>query len=62
MGSGGGAGLIVPTGIATDKFNVFFAHISGEKMVRSLFSFENEEFVFPAIHHSIRFCLMTLSR
>ncbi|ABL69625.1 Eco57I restriction-modification methylase domain-containing protein [Paracoccus denitrificans] len=63
MGSGGGAGLIVPTGIATDKFNAkFFAHISGEKMVRSLFSFENEEFVFPAIHHSIRFCLLTLSR
>lgn len=63
MGSSGGAGLIVPTGIATDKFNAkFFAYISGENLVRSLFSFENEEFVFPAIHHSIRFCLLTLSR
>ncbi len=63
MSSVGGAGLIVPTGIATDKFNAkFFAHVSGENLVRSLFSFENEEFVFPAIHHSIRFCLLTLSR
>ena len=63
MGSNGGAGLIVPTGIATDKFNAkFFAYVSGENLVRSLFSFENEEFVFPAIHHSIRFCLLTLSR
>ena len=27
----------------------------------SLYSFENEEFVFPAIHHAYRFCLLTLS-
>ncbi|WP_370322257.1 Eco57I restriction-modification methylase domain-containing protein [Oricola sp.] len=63
MGSGGGSGLIVPTGIATDKFNAkFFAYVSSNNLVRSLFSFENEEFVFPSIHHSIRFCLLTLSR
>ncbi|MDM7459772.1 MAG: N-6 DNA methylase [Paracoccus sp. (in: a-proteobacteria)] len=63
LGSGGGAGLIVPTGIATDKFNAkFFAHVNSQKLVRSIYSFENEEFVFPAIHHSIRFCLLTMSR
>jgi hypothetical protein len=61
--AGGGAGLIVPTGIATDKFNAkFFAHLNSSALIRSLFSFENEEFVFPAIHHSIRFCLLSLSR
>ena len=26
----------------------------------SLFSFENEEFVFPAVHHATRFCLFTV--
>jgi hypothetical protein len=27
----------------------------------SLYSFENEEFVFPAVHHAFRFCLLTMS-
>lgn len=57
----GHAGLIVPTGICTDKFNAnLFEFLNAQESIRSIYSFENEEFVFPGIHHSIRFCLITL--
>ena len=58
----GRAGLIVPTGIATDdSTKEFFEHvISGGRLV-SLFDFENREKVFPGIDGRIKFCLLTLS-
>ena len=57
----GRAGLIVPTGIATDyTTKVFFEEISTKSRLVSLFSFENEEFIFGSVHHSTRFCLLTL--
>ena len=57
----GRAGIIVPTGIATDSFNqYYFADISQSGKLVSLLSFENEEFIFPAVHHSYRFSLLTL--
>ena len=57
---GGLCGLIVPTGIATDSFNqFFFGDIVQKKSLVSLLSFENEEFIFPAIHHATKFCLLT---
>ncbi len=57
----GRAGVIVPTGIATDiSTSKFFQFISRTNRLISLFSFENEEFIFPAVHHSFRFCLLTL--
>ena len=31
-----------------------------KKRLVSLISFENEEFVFPGVHHSYRFCLLTI--
>lgn len=57
----GRVGCIVPSGIATDdttKF--FFQDLVDHKSLVSLFSFENEEFVFPAVHHSTKFCLLTI--
>ncbi len=58
----GRAGLIVPTGISTDdSTKALFAEISSSKRVASLFSFENEEFIFPSVHHAFRFCLLTLT-
>jgi hypothetical protein len=58
---GGRAGLIVPTGIATDATTApFFAHLVGSQKVVSVISFENEEFIFPGVHHSFRFALLTI--
>ena len=60
-GEVGRAGLIVPSGIATDAMmSPFFNHMAETKRLVSLFSFENEEFVFPGVHHSYRFALLTL--
>jgi len=58
----GRAGVIVPTGIATDATTApFFAWLIGTKRLASLISFENEEFIFPAVHHSFRFSLMSIT-
>ena len=38
----------------------FQALMEGDELV-SLYSFENEEFIFPAVHHFTKFCLLTLS-
>jgi len=57
----GRAGLILPTGIATDgNSSMLFGHIVQCKRLVSLFSFENEEFIFPGVHHSFRFALLTI--
>jgi hypothetical protein len=58
----GRVGAIVPSGIATDSFNqFFFRDIVDRQSLLSLFSFENEEFIFPAVHHSTKFALLTLT-
>jgi hypothetical protein len=57
----GRVGCVLPSGIATDdttKF--FFQDVVEKKSLVSLYSFENEEFVFPNIHHATRFCLFTV--
>lgn len=57
----GRAGVIVPTGIATDATTApFFGYLVNAARLVSLFSFENEEFIFPGVHHSTRFALLTL--
>jgi hypothetical protein len=57
----GRAGVIVPTGVATDATTApfFSALIENRRLVR-LTSFENEEFIFPGVHHSFRFCLLVV--
>lgn len=58
----GRAGLIVPSGIATDNSTkAYFEEITSTKRIVSLFSFENEEFIFKGVHHSYRFCILTVS-
>jgi type I restriction-modification system DNA methylase subunit len=58
----GRAGIIVPTGIATDATTApFFAALVEKKQLVRLVSFENESFIFPSVHHSFRFCLLTLA-
>lgn len=58
----GRVGCIVPSGIATDdttKF--FFQDLIRSRALASLHSFENEEFLFPGVHHSTKFCLLSLA-
>ncbi len=56
----GRVGCVVPTGIATDDTTkYFFQDVVDKKSLASLYSFENEEFVFPAVHHATRFCLFS---
>ena len=58
----GRAGLIVPTGIATDhSTKAFFDTIVSRQRLVSLFDFENREAVFAGVHRSYKFCLLTLS-
>lgn len=62
VGPRGRAGLIVPTGIATDNSTkAFFDHAVTGKHLVSLYDFENRESVFPGVHRSYKFCLLTLS-
>ncbi|HDZ16779.1 MAG TPA: hypothetical protein ENH75_00720, partial [archaeon] len=57
----GRAGIIVPTGIATDYYSQnFFNHIVDNHQLISLFDFENKKKFFPDIHGSFRFSLLTL--
>ncbi|MFT3693979.1 MAG: N-6 DNA methylase [Kofleriaceae bacterium] len=63
MSSLGRVGCIVPSGIATDDTTKdFFADLVSSNELVSLFHFENEEFIFPTVHHAFRFCLLTLGR
>ncbi|MBC7318149.1 N-6 DNA methylase [Candidatus Bipolaricaulota bacterium] len=61
--TGGRAGIIVPTGIATDDTNKhFFANLLDCGELVSLFDFENRDGIFPHVHRSYKFCLLTLTR
>jgi very-short-patch-repair endonuclease len=57
----GRAGIIIPTGIATDATNqFFFADLVEKGHLLSLFDFENREKLFPAVDSRMKFCLLTL--
>jgi len=57
----GRAGFIVPTGIATDdSTKAYFGHIAQSGRLASLFDFENRDAVFPGVHRSYKFCLLTI--
>ncbi len=63
IAEGGRAGLIVPSGIATDDTTKhFFGELIEASQLHSLYSFENEEKIFPSVHHEFKFCLLTLRR
>jgi hypothetical protein len=58
----GRIGCIVPSGIATDDTTkYFFRDLIESSTLVSLYSFENEEFIFPAVHHATKFCLLTIT-
>lgn len=62
IGPRGRAGFIVPSGIATDDTTkLFFQSLVGQTRLASLFHFENEDRVFPGVHHAYRFVLLTIT-
>jgi hypothetical protein len=58
----GRAGMIVPSGISTDSFTQALFRAIVESGLASLYSFENEDFIFSNVHHSFRFSLLTLGK
>lgn len=59
----GRAGVIVPTGIATDATTApFFEWLTNERRIAHLYDFENRELLFPAVYYRTKFCLMTLGQ
>jgi hypothetical protein len=59
----GRAGFIVPTGIATDdSTKAFFGALTQGGRLVSLYDLENRDAIFPSVHRSYKFCLMTLGR
>lgn len=58
----GRAGIIVPTGVATDDTNKqFFGDLNHRQALVSLYDFENREAIFPGVHRSYKFSLLTIS-
>ncbi|MCX7677427.1 MAG: type II DNA modification enzyme, partial [Alteraurantiacibacter sp.] len=58
---GGRAGLIVPTGIATDATTApFFGHLVSSQRLAGLIDFENREKLFADVDSRMKFCLLTL--
>ncbi len=61
-GQRGRAGVIVPTGIATDATTApYFAHLIEKRRLASLFDFENRDRIFPGIDSRIKFSLLTIA-
>lgn len=58
----GRSGLVLPTGIATDASTApFFGDLVRSAKLASFLDFENEAFLLSrAVHHSVRFCLITV--
>ncbi len=58
----GRVGCIVPSGLATDdSTKEFFRSLIESEALHSLYCFENEDFIFPAVHHSFKFGLLTIA-
>jgi len=59
--SKGRSGVIVPSGIATDSStSTFFGDLVSRKRLFSILGFENESMIFPGVHHSTKYCILTI--
>lgn len=57
----GGAGVIVPTGIATDATTApFFGHLVSSQRLAGLIDFENRDRIFTDVYFRVKFCLLTI--
>ena len=58
----GRSGIVCPTGVATDDTTKnLFGYLSSNGRIASLIGFENEAFIFPGVHHSFKFCALTMT-
>lgn len=58
--NGGRAGLVLPSGIASDAGTApFFRHLADGRLV-SMLDFENRDALFAGVHRSYKFCLLTI--
>jgi hypothetical protein len=58
----GRAGIVVPTGIATDDTTKdFFSDLVRSQTLARLIGFENEARIFPDVHHAFKFCVLTIT-
>ena len=56
-------GLLVPSGIASDKTAApFFRSVATEGRLRALYDFENKKVFFPDVHASFKFCIFVAGR
>ncbi len=61
LNENGRSGIVVPSGIATDSFTQkFFRSLFEGNRLISLYDFENREALFPGVHRSYKFSLLTL--
>lgn len=59
----GRAGVIVPTGIATDSTTApFFADLVSTKSLVKIIDFENRERLFPAVDSRMKFCILCMAK
>ena len=59
----GTIGLLVPSGIASDKTAApFFRSVAAGGRLRALYDFENRKVFFPAVHASFKFCVFVAAR
>lgn len=58
----GRVGVVLPTGITTDYYNQdYFSALVSEGVLASLYDFENRQGLFPGVHRSFKFSLLTLT-
>jgi hypothetical protein len=62
IAEGGRAGVVLPSGIATDSFTQHLFNEIARRGLSSLFDFENREAIFPGVHRSYKFCLLTMAK
>jgi hypothetical protein len=61
LAASGRAGIIVPTGIVTDSFNQYlFAKLLDSRRLAGVADFENKEAIFPGVHRSYKFCVLSI--
>lgn len=58
----GRVGIVVPSGFASDSFSqTHFNSLQQSGRIPSLYGFENAAGLFPGVHRSFKFCLLTVS-
>jgi hypothetical protein len=58
----GRAGMVLPSGIATDSFTQHLFNAIADGNLASLYDFENRDAIFAGVHRSYKFCLLTMGK